>query len=131
MKNLTSLRVWTLFGAETVLLGLLFLGGVGTPHVAEAACQTQAAGGLQDPLCFNNIYDFIQGVLQAFVYISIPFLSFFFVYSGFKFVMARGNTEALGKAKNNFTYLIIGAILILGAWALAELIKNTVNQIAG
>ena len=115
---------------ESALLGLLFLGGLGTPHVAEAACQT-TTGGLQDPLCFNNIYDFIQGVLQAFVTISIPILSFFIVYAGFKFVMAQGNPTELGKARDNFKYLIIGAILILGAWALAELIKNTVNQISG
>jgi len=103
-----------------------------TFNIAQAAqCANQATGGLQDPLKFCNITQFVQGVLQAFVMISLPILSFFIVYAGFKFVMARGNSGKLEDAKKNFYWLIAGAILILSAWALATLIANTINQVAG
>lgn len=103
-----------------------------TFNIAEAAeCSNQPTGGLQDPLKFCSIVDFVQGVLQAFVMISLPILSFFIVWAGFKFVMARGNSGKLEDAKKNFYWLIAGAILILSAWALATLIANTINQVAG
>lgn len=96
-------------------------------YVANA----QESAGLQDPLRFRNLADFVQGVLEAFVVISLPILSFFIIWAGFKFVAARGNPGQLTEAKENFKWLIVGAILILGAWALALLIANTVNSIRG
>ncbi|MBI4087776.1 hypothetical protein HY418_00110, partial [Candidatus Kaiserbacteria bacterium] len=42
---------------------------------------------------------------------------------------ARGNEQALSKAKQNFIYVIIGALLILGAWLIATLIGGTVTQL--
>lgn len=116
----------------TMAKGAAFTIVLATFSVAEAAqCSNQPTGGLQDPLKFCNIVDFVQGVLQAFVMISLPILSFFIVWAGFKFVMARGNEVKLTAAKNNFYWLIAGAILILSAWALATLIANTINQVAG
>jgi hypothetical protein len=51
------------------------------------------------------------------------------VVAGFQFVLAQGNEEALGKAKRNFMYVVLGATLILGAWVIATLIGGTVNQL--
>lgn len=102
-----------------------------TVNFAEAAqCAAQQSQGLQDPLCFHSMADFVQGVLQAFVMISLPILSFFIIWAGFKFVLAQGKPGDLEKAKENFKWLIAGAILILSAWALATLIANTINQVA-
>lgn len=105
---------------------------IATNEISYAApCANQPTGGLQDPLKFCSIADFVQGVLEAFVAISLPILSFFIIWAGFRFVAARGNSGKLGDARENFKWLIVGAILILGAWALAQLIANTINQIAG
>ena len=90
-----------------------------------------AAAAFESPLKFRTIEDFIQGVLQAFVYIALPIVAFFVVYSGFKFLTAQGNETKLKQAKDNFMYVIIGASLVLGAWALALLIKGTIDQIRG
>ena len=79
----------------------------------------------------NNIQDFIAAFLKAVVEISLPILTLFIVYAGFLFVTARGNPEKLNKAKMNFLYVIIGAILILGAWVLATLISATATQVLG
>lgn len=87
------------------------------------------AQSLQNPLAFDNISGFVEGALRALVFIGLPIISLFIVYSGFLFVMAQGNEDGLKKAKTNFLYVIIGAILILGAWALAQLLGGTVNQL--
>lgn len=55
----------------------------------------------------------------------------FIVYAGFKFVLARGKPEELKKARDNFLWTIIGIAIFLGAWLLASVIKNTVNQLGG
>ena len=79
----------------------------------------------------NSIGDFVAAFLKAVVEISLPILTLFIVYSGFLFVTARGNASKLEKAKENFFYVIIGAILILGAWVLATLISATATQVLG
>lgn len=84
---------------------------------------------LRNPLQFDTITGFIEALLRSIVYIALPIISLFIVYAGFQFVTAQGNTSKLEAAKKNFLYVIVGALLILGAWALAQLIGNTVNEL--
>lgn len=89
--------------------------------------------GIPNPLKaeFSNVPNFIAAVLKAMVMIALPILTFALVYSGFLFVSARGKSGPLETAKNNFMYVIIGALLILGAWVIATLIGGTVTQLIG
>ena len=92
----------------------------------------QSAGAtLENPLRFDSIERFIEGVLQAIVMVALPIIVAFMVYAGFKYIFARGNVSKIGEAHKNFTYVIIGTILILGAWVLATLIGGTVTQLLG
>ena len=91
----------------------------------------EAQGPLQNPLNSKTVPEFIAGALKALALIALPIITLFLVISGFLFVSARGNAQQLETAKKNFFYVIIGAVLILGAWILATLIAGTVNQIAG
>lgn len=86
---------------------------------------------LENPLSpeFSTIPNFISGALKVLVMISLPIITLFFVYAGYKFIAAQGNQEKLGDAKQNFLYVVIGAILILGAWVIATLIGGTVTQL--
>ena len=90
-----------------------------------------AAQGIQDPLnsAFSTIPTFIAGFLKAMVMLALPVIALFLVISGFKFVSAQGNPGKLSEAKENFVYVIIGALLILGAWVIATLINGTVSQL--
>lgn len=72
---------------------------------------------------------FIAGALKALALIALPIITLFLVYSGFLFIWAQGNKDKLDDAKRNFMYVIIGALLILGAWILATLIAGTVSQL--
>ena len=89
------------------------------------------SSGLQNPLKFNDIQSFIAGALKTLVVVALPIITLFIVISGFMFVAALGKPDKLSKAKENFVYVIIGALLILGAWVLATLIGGTVSQIVG
>ena len=90
-----------------------------------------AEGALQSPLneAFSTVPGFIEGALKALVMIALPILTLFIVYSGFLFVAAQGNESKLTDAKKNFMYVILGALLILGAWIIATLIGGTVSQL--
>jgi uncharacterized Tic20 family protein len=103
------------------------------PVSAFADSCGSSANGIQNPLssAYCNIPSFIEGFLKAMVMIGLPIVAFFLLYSGYLFVSAQGNTESLNTAKENFKYVIIGAVLILGAWVLATLIGNTVSNIIG
>jgi len=86
---------------------------------------------LNNPLnpTFSSIPSFIAGALKVMVMVALPIISLAIVYSGFLFVAAQGNDEKLSKAKGNLLYVIIGSILILGAWVIATLIGGTVSQL--
>ena len=107
------------------------LAGASGIALALLDVSTARAAGLENPLKFNDIQSFIAGALKALVVVSLPIITLFIVISGFMFVAARGNQDKLSKAKQNFVYVIIGAILILGAWVLATLIGGTVSQVVG
>ncbi|MBI5003638.1 hypothetical protein HZC00_00915 [Candidatus Kaiserbacteria bacterium] len=91
----------------------------------------QGAGYLNQPLnsSFSTIPAFIAGFLKALVMIALPIISLFIVYTGFLFVKARGKPTELATAKRAFFYVMIGAVLILAAWLIANLIGNTVSQL--
>jgi Type IV secretion system pilin len=102
--------------------------------LAQSAPCSGQSNFLYNPTCeagINNIQDFIAAFLKAVVEISLPILTLFIVYAGFKFVFARGKPEGLTEAKRNFLYVALGVILILGAWVLATLIASTASEVVG
>ena len=94
------------------------------------AAIAEAETGLNNPLndSFSSIPAFIAGALKALAMIALPIISLFLVISGFLFLTAQGNQWKLDTAKKNFFYVVIGALLILGAWILATLIAGTISQ---
>ena len=88
---------------------------------------------LNNPLnsAFSSIPNFIAGALKVVVMIALPIITLFFVVAGYKFISAQGNPGKLDEAKKNFMYVVLGALLILGAWVLATLIGGTVTQLVG
>ena len=78
-----------------------------------------------------SFQSFIAAAMTAMVKIAVPIITVFIVYSGFLFVTAQGNQAKLETAKRNFLYSILGALLILGAWVLAQIIGSTVTELLG
>jgi hypothetical protein len=83
-------------------------------------------GTVCNPINESNISDFILVILQGVIKIGIPIVALAIIYSGFLFVAAQGNSEKLKEAKRALMYSLIGAAILLGSWAIAQLISNTV-----
>lgn len=92
---------------------------------AIAAAQNE----LKNPLQFETIADFVAGALRVMVMVSLPIITLFLVYAGFQFIMAQGNQAKLTSAKTNFMFVVLGSLLVLGAWVIATMIGGTVSQL--
>jgi len=87
-------------------------------------------GGICNPLGETNdlgalILKIVEGIAQVGYYVVVLFV----IYSGFKFVAARGNDTKLKDAKQTFLYTVIGAAILLGATLLANVISGTVDEL--
>jgi len=76
---------------------------------------------------FTTIEELIVGVLNIFIVIAVPIIVLFIIYAGFLYVTARGSVQQIEQATRAFTYAVIGGVIILGAVALSEVIKNVVD----
>ena len=78
----------------------------------------------------TSIPGLINIILTGLLQLGIPVVALAIIYSGFLFVAARGNSEKLSKAKDTLLYTIIGAAILLGSWAIATMISNTVGALS-
>jgi len=115
--------------AKGVVLGVL-LGTLLFPSFVFSAqdppCPEAAEGKLCNPINVDSLPAFVHKLLVGIIKIGLPIIALALVYVGFLFVAARGNPEKLGKAKQALLYTIIGAAILLGSWAIAKLISETV-----
>lgn len=51
------------------------------------------------------------------------------IYSGFLYIKAQGKPDKIKEAHQALTYTLIGAAVLLGSWAIAQLIGGTINQL--
>jgi len=88
-----------------------------------------AVGTIDNPLGPNgakSIQEFIKIFLTGALRIGIPVVALAIIYCGFLFVEARGKPEKLSKAKDALLYTLIGAAILLGSLAIAQMISTTV-----
>lgn len=107
-------------------------GNSGTPPTgAGTSGGVTASGGISNPLKgVDSLAGFFY-LLANFIYsLSYAVIAFFLILSGFKFVKAQGNPEELANAKKTFYYTIIGAVLLIGAQVIAEIVRDVINQFA-
>ncbi len=90
---------------------------------------TCPSGTICNPIKANTITGFIKVLLEGVLRIGIPIVALAIIYCGFLFVAARGNSEKLSKAKDSLLYTLIGAAILLGSWAIALMIANTVTAL--
>ena len=89
-----------------------------------------ANGQIVNPLGGSTTLDvLIRNVLNNALKVGIPLIALAIIYCGFLFVSARGNPEEITKAREALIYTLIGAAILLGSYALALLIRNTVTSL--
>lgn len=78
----------------------------------------------------DTIPQFFQKIVNIIIKIAIPIVAMAIVYSGLLFVVARGDPAQLEKAKQAFTFAVIGGIILLASWLIAEAIKDALTSLA-
>lgn len=76
----------------------------------------------------TSIEGLLVAILNIFIVLSIPIIVLFIIYAGFLYVTARGNAQQVETATRALTYAVIGAVIIIGAVALSEIVKNLVDN---
>ena len=85
--------------------------------------------GLKNPLQVDSICKLVNSIFNLLLVFGIPVATFFLVYAGFRLIIARGNPEALKKARMNLMYVLVGIAIFLGAWVLARVIAATIQSL--
>ena len=86
---------------------------------------------LVNPL--NNTPDiptFVSNALSTLALFIAPIVVVMLIYTGFLFVTAQGNAEKIGAAKKALMFTLIGAAIVLGAKAFAEIIQAVIKSFA-
>ena len=78
----------------------------------------------------KTVEEVMEKLLVGVIKIGIPIVALAIIYSGFLFVKAQGNPEELTKAKEALLYSLIGAAVLLGAWAITKVVFDTVKSLA-
>ena len=99
---------------------------------ADGVNTTFKGVGIDNPLRggVKTIPDLLVLLINQFVLpIGGVIVVFMFIYTGFLYVMARGNSSEVSKAHESFKNTVIGAAIILGALSVSVIIKATVGQL--
>ena len=77
----------------------------------------------------DSIKDLIAAILKIVLTVGIPLIVLAIIYTGFLFVAAQGDKTKIEEARNAFTWTIVGAIVLLASFVIAEAIEGTIQQI--
>lgn len=111
--------------------------GNGTAPAGDLGYGTTPSCSAGDSTCLKNPLDpsissipaFFLAILDILLIFAIPLVVFFIIYAGFSYVTARGNPGKIQQAHMALLYALIGAVLIFGARAILDIIKNTVGSV--
>lgn len=106
----------------------------GTTYTSPGGSTYTSPGGkfsVENPLkgSITSFCGLLEALLRAAIVLGLPVAVLFLIYTGFKFIIARGNEKELGDAKRSLLYTIVGIGIFLGAWTIAQIIKNTLKSL--
>ena len=79
----------------------------------------------------NDIPTLVERLLGIVLTIGVPLIVLAIIYAGFKFVTAQGKPDKLEEAKKTFLWILVGAAILLSAYAIAQGIEATISDIRG
>ncbi len=86
---------------------------------------------LKNPLGSGaTLNSFVNDILKIVVRIGSIVVIFMLVYVGFLFVVAQGDPAKITTARNALLWTVVGALILLGAQAIAIGIQATVQAIS-
>ncbi len=87
---------------------------------------------LTNPLTgtIDTIPTLFQKIIDIIIKIGIPLVAMAIMYAGFLFVVSRGSSEGIQKAKDAFIFAVIGGLVLLASWLIAEAIRDALTELA-
>jgi hypothetical protein len=124
MKNLSPYLILL------IIIICIFSFGANVYAVAGEGSQSISIN-IQNPLRsgVDTIPKLVEIIIDAVVQIGVPVVALGIIYSGFLFVKAQGKPEAIKTAKEVFMWTIVGAVIILGAFVILEIVQGTIDQL--
>jgi TRAP-type C4-dicarboxylate transport system permease small subunit len=89
----------------------------------------QETAKLENPIgSIGSVPELLASILNVLLIVAMPIIVLYLIYAGFQYVIARGKPEELQKANRSIMYGLIGAVIVVGAFAILEIITNLVDQ---
>lgn len=93
---------------------------------------TQGSETLINPLGTGTTLEvFLQRILAVVIRVGSIVVILMLVYTGYEFVAARGAPAEIEKAKRMLLWTVVGALILLGAQAIASGILATIQALGG
>jgi hypothetical protein len=119
----------------TLVTVFLFLGGLLSAHTAMAvstgldSAANEAYGGTPPMASIGSQAGFAEflgkTVGTALSFIGVIFM-LLMIYGGFTWMVARGNEQEVGKAKEIITGAVIGLVIVMLAYAITKFIGTSI-----
>lgn len=84
---------------------------------------------IPNPIGADSLQELLQLILNIVVELGVPVVALMIIWTGFKFIWARGNPGKIGEAREALLYTLIGAGVVLGAYAISAIIQATVEAL--
>lgn len=106
-------------------------GGLTTTEEEDTSSEAAEFVKLKNPLAgtVDSIPELIREILDIIVLIGVPIVAIMIIVSGLRLVLAQGKPEELSKARQGLLWTIVGAAIVLGAYAISEAIGSTVGEL--
>lgn len=123
MKKVNYIKISAFIISLFIILVPIFIIQANPPEASKVT--------IDNPLGPNNmqVKDVLSKIMDIVALIGGIVVAFFIIFSGFKFVMAKGNPGELEKAKEMFFATVIGGAILLGAGIIANIVVTTVETI--
>jgi hypothetical protein len=82
-----------------------------------------------NPLGHTDLLKFLVDLLDVVIKIGMVLMVIMFVWTGFQYVTAGGNTTKIATAHKAFMYAVIGAAIVLGAFIIINVLQGTINAV--
>ena len=102
--------------------------GVVTPNPPDSGVSTSKPDSvvkLESPLKAKNLKELLFSLVDLAISLGSIIAIFMFIWIGFKFVLARGNSSELSSAREWFLYAVIGTAILISSKVIVEVVKNT------
>ncbi len=118
--------------AALALTPLFVLAPMAFVYATDTNTNTNTAVTLINPLQGGgNLESFLLGILDFVIRIGAIVVVLMVVYVGYKFVTAQGNESKISEARTMLLWTVVGALILLGAKAIALAIQATAQSLGG